>query len=145
MDTVSSLFSKSKKGEQHQLVKELHKIGHSAREQANTILAIMVGSVELSVALTNMINMYLDSEHEDTIRRLSSTDAKSDLGGYARETLSTLSCNLPLIYLLVPCCNLGLNPPFKGVYRESTSLPSPQITELDAIQVPLPVTTTPAD
>ena len=51
----------------------------------------MVGSVELSVAFTNMINMYLDSPHEEEIRRFAG-DGKADLGGYARETLSMFDC-----------------------------------------------------
>lgn len=49
----------------------------------------MVGSVELSVACTNMVDLYLDSEHEDAIRNLALTgDKEGDLVGYAREALS---------------------------------------------------------
>lgn len=60
----------------------------------------MVGAVELSVAFTNMVDLYLDSSNEDDIRKLALTgDKEGDLKGYAREALR-------------------LDPPFKGVYRE---------------------------
>jgi len=101
---IFSLFSRAKKPEEHAVVKQLHKLGYqSSREQANTILAIMVGAVELSVAFTNMVDLYLDSPNEDDIRKLALTgDKEGVLNGYAREALR-------------------LDPPFKGVYRTASS------------------------
>ncbi|KAE9389917.1 hypothetical protein BT96DRAFT_1066438 [Gymnopus androsaceus JB14] len=59
----------------------------------------MVGAVELSVAFTNMVDLYLDSPNEDNICKLALTrDKEGVLNGYAREALR-------------------LDPPFKGVYR----------------------------
>ncbi|KAJ4469566.1 linoleate diol synthase [Lentinula aciculospora] len=99
-----SLFSKSKKPTEHIIVQHLHEIGYtSSREQGNVLLAIMVGSVELSVACTNMVNLYLDSQHEEAIRQLAlAGDKEGELAGYAREALR-------------------LDPSFKGVYRIASS------------------------
>jgi len=99
-----SLFSKSRKTEEHIVVKQLQKLGfQSTREQANTILALMIGAVELSVAFTNMTDLYLDSSNEDDIRKLAlNGDKEGDLKGYAREALR-------------------LDPPFKGVYRTASA------------------------
>jgi len=104
ISNIFSLFSRPKKPIEHIIVQHIHKLGYrSMREEANVILAIMVGSVELSVACTNMINLYLDSEYENVIRQLAlNGDPKGDLGGYAREALR-------------------LEPPFKGVYRTAST------------------------
>ncbi|KAF5350259.1 hypothetical protein D9758_007813 [Tetrapyrgos nigripes] len=68
-EAIFSLFGKSKKSEQHDIVNRIQEIGHSTDETTNTILALMVGvSVELSIALTNVVNFYLDSEHHVTIQ-----------------------------------------------------------------------------
>ncbi|KAF5387399.1 hypothetical protein D9757_005780 [Collybiopsis confluens] len=98
---VGGLFPKRRS--EHVIIKHLHDLGyHSSREQSNVILALMVGSVEVSVALTNMINLYLDSPFEDTIRQTAlGGDIGGDLSGYAREALR-------------------LDPPFKGVYRTAS-------------------------
>ncbi|KAJ7504371.1 linoleate diol synthase [Mycena galericulata] len=97
VDTVTSFFAKSKKNEseQHEIVKRLHEISR-ASEIANNILAIMIGStVELSLGLINMVNLYLGSNHDQQIRSLATT---GDLSGYAHEAQR-------------------LDPPFQGVYR----------------------------
>ncbi|KAJ3767452.1 linoleate diol synthase [Lentinula raphanica] len=102
--SIFSIFSRSKKPVEHVIVQHLHKLGYtSPNEQANVLLAIMVGSVELSVASTNMVNLYLDSEYESVIRKFALTgDKEGDLAGYAREALR-------------------LDPSFKGVYRIASS------------------------
>ncbi|KAJ3798492.1 linoleate diol synthase [Lentinula aff. detonsa] len=99
-----SFFCRSKKPTEHIIVQHLHTLGYtSSHEQANVLLAIMVGSVELSVACTNMVNLYLDSEYEDVIRQLAlNGDKGGELAGYAREALR-------------------LDPSFKGVYRIASS------------------------
>ncbi|KAJ3859653.1 linoleate diol synthase [Lentinula novae-zelandiae] len=103
ISNILSLF-RPKKTTEHIIVQHLQKLGYtSAREQGNVLLAIMVGSVELSVACTNMVDLYLDSEYEDAIRNLALTgDKEGELVGYAREALR-------------------LDPSFKGVYRIASS------------------------
>ncbi|KAF9466079.1 linoleate diol synthase [Collybia nuda] len=98
--SVNAMFSKPKKTEQHELIKRLAQIGRSGDELANTVLALMVAStVELSLVLTNMTNLYLGSEHHTAIRSLvKSVDLKTQLDGYAYEALR-------------------IDPPFQGVYR----------------------------
>jgi len=97
VETVSSFFFDTKKteSEQHEIVGRLREIGRSS-ELANMILAIMVGStVELSLGLINMVNLYLGSDHEQQIQSLATT---GDLNGYAHEAQR-------------------LDPPFQGIYR----------------------------
>jgi cytochrome P450 len=99
LDTMSSMFSKPKKNQHHEIVQRLYELGHSTDQLANTILALMVGSTELTLALTNMVNLYLDTDYESDVRRLAtSSTVKAGLEGYAYEALR-------------------LDPPFRGVYR----------------------------
>ncbi|KAJ6619469.1 linoleate diol synthase [Mycena sp. CBHHK59/15] len=103
IDTVSSLFGKHKKTEQHELVKRLRETGRGS-ELANTILALMVGStVELSIGLINMVNLYMGSDNDAEIRALATS--AGDLNGYVYEAQR-------------------LDPPFQGVYRT----PSEEVT-----------------
>ncbi|KAJ7898460.1 linoleate diol synthase [Mycena leptocephala] len=98
IDTVSSIFAKNKKTdrEQHEIVKRLREMGRSS-DIANIILAIMVASTaELSLGLVNMVNLYLGSDNDQSIRSLATTSG--DLKGYAYEAQR-------------------LDPPFRGVYR----------------------------
>jgi linoleate 10R-lipoxygenase len=95
---VTSIFSKNKKNEkdeQHEIVKRLRDMGHSS-DIANIILSIMVGStVELSLGLVNMVNLFLGTESHQPIQSLATS---GDLKGYALEAQR-------------------LDPPFRGVYR----------------------------
>ncbi|KAJ7155422.1 linoleate diol synthase [Mycena crocata] len=97
VDTVTSLLGgKNKKTEQHEIVKRLREMGRSS-ELANIILAIMVGStVELSLGLINMVNLYLGSEYDQQIRSLATSSG--DLNGFV-------------------CEAQRLDPSFQGVYR----------------------------
>jgi cytochrome P450 len=97
VESITSLFfGKNKKpNEQHEIVKRLHEMGRSS-DIANIILAIMVGStVELSLGLVNMINLFLGSDSVPAIQSLATT---GDLKGYALEAQR-------------------LDPPLRGVYR----------------------------
>ncbi|KAF8159445.1 linoleate diol synthase [Crassisporium funariophilum] len=100
--TVSHLFSKAKTQEYHDIVKRLYELGHSTDQLANTILALMVTSgVELVLATTNAVNMYLGSEEVAKITAIAtSSNPKDQLHGYVHEALR-------------------LDPPFQGVYRVS--------------------------
>ncbi|KAG6889751.1 hypothetical protein C0992_004269 [Termitomyces sp. T32_za158] len=100
-NALSELFHKHKKTEHNEIVKRLHALGGSTDELANTILALLVGStVELSLALTNIMNLYLGSEHQATILTADINDSKA-LNGLIYEALR-------------------LDPPFQGVYRTIT-------------------------
>ncbi|KAF7370587.1 Heme peroxidase [Mycena sanguinolenta] len=96
VESITSMFGKSKKpNEQHEIVKRLREMGRSA-DIANIILAIMVGAtVELSLGLVNMINLFLGSDSVPAIQSLATT---GDLNGYALEAQR-------------------LDPPLRGVYR----------------------------
>ncbi|THV05525.1 linoleate diol synthase [Dendrothele bispora CBS 962.96] len=99
IDTISTLFSKSKKTQQHEVVKRLQQIGISSNELTNTVLAIMVGvSVELSVAFTNVVNFYLDSDHHMEIQQNSNKDK---MEYYARQAMRS-------------------DPPFQGAFRKAS-------------------------
>jgi len=102
---VSTLFSKSgsKKNEHREILKRLHEFGHSTDQLANTILALMVtSSVELTLAMTNVINLYLGSDHvKDIIAIAKATDKKTQLNAYVLEALR-------------------LQPSFRGVFRISS-------------------------
>jgi len=96
---VGSLFAKSKKNQQHEFINRLARLGHSPDELATSVLALMVSAtVQLSLALTNMVNLYLGSEQEGQIRSLVTSTPGKPLDGYAYEALR-------------------LDPPFQGVYR----------------------------
>lgn len=100
--TVSSLFSRSKRNaEHHEIVKRLYELGHSTDRVANTILAIMVSSVHLSLILTNTLNLYLGSDKDATLKKLAASKDPQPFIGFVYEALR-------------------LDPPFRGVYRVST-------------------------
>ncbi|KAF7356580.1 Heme peroxidase [Mycena venus] len=95
VESVTSVFNKNKRNEQHEIVNRLRDMGHSS-DIANIILSIMVGStVELSLGLVNMVNLFVGSESQQAIQSLGTS---GDLKGYALEAQR-------------------LDPPFRGVYR----------------------------
>ncbi|KAJ6548164.1 linoleate diol synthase [Mycena vulgaris] len=112
VETVISLFGKN---EQHEIAQKLHEMGRSS-EAANIILAIMVAStVELSLGLVNMVNMYLGSDNDQQIRAAATTSG--DLKGYVHEAQR-------------------LDPPFQGVYRiasEDVTVATMKFTKGDRI------------
>jgi hypothetical protein len=101
--SISNLFSKPKTVEHREILKRLYELGHSDDKLANTILALMVtSSVELTLATTNIVNLYLDDEHIKDIAAIAkATDKKAELDVYVLEALR-------------------LCPPFPGVYRTSS-------------------------
>jgi hypothetical protein len=100
--TVSSAFSKSKRAEYHDIVKQLYELGHSTDQLANTILALMVtSSVELVLAATNTLNFYLGTNYAAELSTLINTNKNAQLDGYVYEALR-------------------LDPTFQGVFRVST-------------------------
>ncbi|KAJ7115970.1 linoleate diol synthase, partial [Mycena epipterygia] len=100
VESVTALFNKNKKTEQHEIIKHLKDMGRSS-DTANIILALMVGaSAELSLGLINMVNLHLGSDNDQKIRSLATTTG--DLNGYVREAQR-------------------LDPPFEGVYRVASA------------------------
>ena len=80
-------------------MERLHEFGPSTDELTNTILALMVtSSVELFIAATNAFNLYLDTEHEADLVRVSKAGDKAKLSGYVYEALR-------------------VDGPFRGVFR----------------------------
>ncbi|KAF8809484.1 linoleate diol synthase [Phlegmacium glaucopus] len=101
IETISSSFSKPKRKEHRDILKRLYELGHSTDRLANTILALMVvSSVELTLATTNVINLYLDHPHiaKEVTAIARATDKKSQLNAHVIEALR-------------------LDPPFQGVFR----------------------------
>jgi len=103
IDNFTSLFFKPKTVEHREILKRLYELGHSDDKLANTILALMVtSSVELTLATTNIVNLYLSDEHIKDIAAIAkATDKKTELDVYVLEALR-------------------LHPPFPGVFRTST-------------------------
>jgi len=92
--TISRAFSNKQ-----DLAGKLQQTGNSSSQNANSVLAVMVGaSVELAQALTHMINILLDQT--DVAQALLDADKADKLEGYVTEMLR-------------------IDPPIQGVYRES--------------------------
>ncbi|KAI0260103.1 linoleate diol synthase [Gloeopeniophorella convolvens] len=101
VDTIQSIFSggKSKKSKLS-LAESLFAEGATIDRTTNNVLSVLVGaSVELSQSLINIVNYYLDEP--DVVKQLKACDPKNPaLEGYIWEAMR-------------------LDPPFRGVYRES--------------------------
>ncbi|KAG0693724.1 heme peroxidase [Suillus ampliporus] len=100
--TLSGRCSSSRKNH-NEIIKRLFKLGYSKEHVVNSILALLVGAtVEMSLALTNVVNQFLDSEESSTItiQADKSMDTKdlASLTAYINEALR-------------------IDPPFSGVYR----------------------------
>ncbi|KAG1742705.1 heme peroxidase [Suillus paluster] len=100
--TLSGRFSG--RGKNHnEIVKRLFELGYSKEHVVNSILALLVGAtVEMSLALTNVVNQLLDSEKDSNVtmqaaNRMDTNDLSS-LTTYINEALR-------------------IDPPFAGVYR----------------------------
>jgi len=100
---ITNLFTKPKTVEHREILKRLYELGHSDDKLANTILALMItSSVELTLATTNIVNLYLDPKYVKDITAIAkATDKKAELDAYVIEALR-------------------LHPPFPGVYRTSS-------------------------
>ncbi|KXN87397.1 Psi-producing oxygenase A [Leucoagaricus sp. SymC.cos] len=99
--TVSSLFKRNARAaEHHEIVKRLYEVGHSTDELANSVLAVMVSSVNLSLTLTNILNLYLGSDQDAALKKLAANNDPQAFAGYVYE-------------------GLRLDPPFQGFFRIS--------------------------
>jgi len=99
IDKIGGTLRKSKTSG---LIKRIQEISRSPDQLAITLLALMVSTTaELSLALTNMLHLYIGSNHGADIANLAtSSDVKDKLHGYVYEALR-------------------IDPPFRGVYRRS--------------------------
>ncbi|OAX39674.1 heme peroxidase [Rhizopogon vinicolor AM-OR11-026] len=100
--TLSGLFGVRAKNH-NEIVKRLFEFGCSTEQVVNSILALLVcATVEMSLALTNVVNQLLDSEKNSTfvIQAAKSVDTK-DLSSLTAHILEALR----------------IDPPFAGVYR----------------------------
>jgi linoleate 10R-lipoxygenase len=99
------MSSKSKRTEHHDIVKRLYGLSPSKDQVANTILALMVSTVELSLGttspissgsivdldhptvITNVVNYFLGSEHAPKLASLAKSNDGKALNGYVYEAL----------------------------------------------------------
>lgn len=100
IDKIGGTLRKSKTAGHSELIKRIQEISRSPDQLTITLLALMVSTTaELSLALTNMLNLYIGSNHGTDIATLAtSSDVKDKLHGYVYEALR-------------------IAPPFRGVYR----------------------------
>ncbi|OJA13135.1 hypothetical protein AZE42_03642 [Rhizopogon vesiculosus] len=96
-DTLSDLFGFGAK-DHNEIVERLFEIGYSTEQAVNSILALLVGAtVEMSLALTNVVNQLLSETSTISIQAIKSLDLNG-LSAYIIEALR-------------------IDPPFAGVYR----------------------------
>jgi len=98
--TIQSLFSAKVKKHKLSIAENLFANGASVERTTNNVLSLLVGaSVELSQSIINVVNFYLGKP--DVVSQLRVSDAKNPaLEGYIYEAMR-------------------IDPPFRGVYRES--------------------------
>jgi len=88
------LHKKERSTEHHEIVTRLHETGHSTDELANSVLAVMVISVNLSLTMTNTFDLLLDTGLDASLKDLAKSSDSSAFSGYVleslREYLSTL-------------------------------------------------------
>ncbi|KAF8473705.1 linoleate diol synthase [Russula ochroleuca] len=98
--TIQSLFSTKARKEKLSVAESLFANGASVERTTNNVLSLLVGaSVELSQSIINIVNFYLDQPN--VVSQLRAADAKNpDLESYIYEAMR-------------------IDPPFRGVYRES--------------------------
>ncbi|CDO73323.1 hypothetical protein BN946_scf185008.g86 [Trametes cinnabarina] len=105
-ETVTQLFTKQAKSSQSVFAERLHALGYDAETQCNLVFALVVGAtVELSQAMVNVLNFYLDPPRSADVQKLASRpqrDPKDEaqLQGFVLEALR-------------------LDSTFRGVYRKT--------------------------
>jgi len=130
-DYIASIFSRpgKNKPKHHEFVEHLSDTGLPHDMLANAILVLMVSStVELSLALSNMVNLYLTSEHQSvlgsavkTSNRIASeiiNELQSVPDSEGINELQSDSAYFAFKALVYEA--LRLDPPLQGVYRTAT-------------------------
>ncbi|KAI0695351.1 heme peroxidase [Cerioporus squamosus] len=107
LETVSHFFSKAEKNGKTEFAARLHELGVDVDTQCNMVLAFLVGStVELSQAMVNVIDFYLDPTKPTDVQTLA-TKSKS-LSGKDEVVMQGFVLEA-----------LRLCPTFRGVYRQT--------------------------
>lgn len=98
--TIQSLFSSKARKQKLSVAEGLFANGASVDRTTNNVLSLLVGaSVELSQSIINVVNLYLD--RPNVVKQLrAAVPRHPDLEGYIYEAMR-------------------IDPPFRGVYRES--------------------------
>ncbi|KAI9456900.1 linoleate diol synthase [Russula earlei] len=100
VDSIQSLFCAKARKEKLSVAGSLIACGSSIDRTTNNLLSLLIGaSIELSQSIINVVNFYLDQP--DVVSIICASDANNPaLEGYIYEALR-------------------IDPPFRGVYRES--------------------------
>jgi len=90
-----TMFGRKKSGH-NEILKRLFELGHSNEQVVNEILALLVGvTVEVSLALTNVVNLLLDSERHATFRTQAKSADVKDLAGLEAYVIEALRIDPP--------------------------------------------------
>ncbi|KAG6381666.1 heme peroxidase [Boletus reticuloceps] len=90
-----TMFGRKKSGH-NELLKRLFELGHSNEQVVNEILALLVGvTVEVSLALTNVVNLLLDSEEHATFRSQAKSADIKDMAGLEAYVIEALRIDPP--------------------------------------------------
>ncbi|KAG9313033.1 heme peroxidase [Chiua virens] len=85
-----TVFGRKKSGH-NELMKRLFELGHSNEQVVNEILALLIGvTVELSLALGNVVNLLLDAEEHATFRTQAKSVDVKDLAGLEAYVIEAL-------------------------------------------------------
>ncbi|RPD64148.1 heme peroxidase [Lentinus tigrinus ALCF2SS1-6] len=107
LETVSHFFSKTENNGKTEFAARLHELGVDTDTQCNMILAFLVGStVELSQAMVNVIDFYLDPAKPVDVQTLA--NKPSTLAGKDEATMQGFVAEA-----------LRLCPTFRGAYRQT--------------------------
>ncbi|GBE86547.1 Linoleate 10R-lipoxygenase [Sparassis crispa] len=106
LETISHMFFQPAKSDRDDLLDRLHALGYPPETICNTFLAVLVGAtVEMSQAMVNVVNFYLDPSKPGDVSTLAS---KVKLDGNDEALLQGLVNEA-----------LRLDPPSRGAYREA--------------------------
>jgi len=90
-----TMFGRKKSGH-NEFLKRLFELGHSNEQVVNEILALLVGvTVEVSLALTNVVNLLLDSEDHATFRSQAKSVDIKDVAGLEAYVIEALRIDPP--------------------------------------------------
>ncbi|KAH9932667.1 linoleate diol synthase [Amylocystis lapponica] len=107
VEAVTHMFFPQQKSGRDELMGRLDALGYAPETLCNSVLAVLVGgTVEMSQACINVVNFYLDEKKPADVQALIKMDSgeRLMLQGVVNEALRP---------------SAGIDPPFRGVYREA--------------------------
>ncbi|KAH9839793.1 linoleate diol synthase [Rhodofomes roseus] len=105
-DTITSMFVGKDRSPREEILEKLWGLGYSPDELAHSVLAVLIAcSVELSQAVVNVVNFYIDDNKPRDVQDL-----------VAKGTLDKHDGRLLSGYILEA---LRLDPPFSGAYQQA--------------------------